>query len=198
MKKIVTAIMLISGGLFLLERILGQDTDKRSYVYFDDMYQSIAYKAQSASPHVPTGLSQLTPPQGTIPRGNLPLHYGLSEDEMNRAGRDLLNPFAADTTINIERGQVVYQNFCLVCHGAGGEGDGLITKRGYPPPTSFLADQARNRADGQVFHIITYGYKNMPAYAVQVGREDRWHVIAYLRQLQQAALGAQAATEEAQ
>jgi len=39
--------------------------------------------------------------------------------------------------------------------------------------------------DGQMFHIITYGFKNMPAYASQINREDRWHSINYVRKLQE-------------
>lgn len=186
MKKILIAVVFIAVGLFMLEAILGQDSDQRSYIYFDEMYQSAAYKAQSVNPHLPAGVGQLVPPSSTIPRGFMPLHYTASEEDMNRAGQELMNPFAADSTMNIARGQAVYQNYCAVCHGAGGAGDGPVVSRGYPPPTSLIADQALNRTDGQIFHMITYGYKNMPAYASQVDRDDRWHVIAYLRQMQAA------------
>lgn len=35
-----------------------------------------------------------------------------------------------------------------------------------------------------MFHVLTYGQANMPSYASQVDREDRWRVIEYVRQLQ--------------
>jgi mono/diheme cytochrome c family protein len=38
--------------------------------------------------------------------------------------------------------------------------------------------------DGQIFHILTYGQNNMPSYAGQISRDDRWKVIAYVRSLQ--------------
>ena len=38
--------------------------------------------------------------------------------------------------------------------------------------------------DGQMFHVLTFGQGNMAAYAAQVERDDRWRVIAYIRQLQ--------------
>jgi mono/diheme cytochrome c family protein len=41
--------------------------------------------------------------------------------------------------------------------------------------------------DGQMFHILTYGQNNMPSYAAQIDRQDRWKVIAYVRTLQAAA-----------
>lgn len=38
--------------------------------------------------------------------------------------------------------------------------------------------------DGQMFHVVTYGFGNMPSYAVQVSREDRWKAILHIRDLQ--------------
>jgi hypothetical protein len=60
-------------------------------------------------------------------------------------------------------------------------------KRGYPPPPSLLADNARRIKDGQIFHIITYGQNNMPSYAAQVSVEDRWRAIVFVRSLQAQA-----------
>lgn len=196
MKKLIGVVIIIVAGLFLLESILGQNSDQRNYQYFDEMTQSFAYRTQSVNPHLPNGLTQQAPVAGTIPRGYFPLHYGNSEEELIRAGKELINPFAADTLSNVERGQVIYDNFCLTCHGAGGEGDGPVAKRGYPPPISLSSEQTFDRTDGQMFHIITYGYKNMPPYASQVDREDRWYAINYIRQLQQTALQAQEAQND--
>jgi mono/diheme cytochrome c family protein len=41
--------------------------------------------------------------------------------------------------------------------------------------------------DGQLFHVLTYGQNNMPSYASQLSRGDRWNVILYVRTLQVAA-----------
>lgn len=182
MKKLIFGIVVIAIGLFLLERVLGQESDRRNYQYFDDMTQTVAYKTQSANPFLENGQNQQPPIPGTIPRGYMPLHYGDSEAELARAGEELTNPFSTDT--HVARGQVVYQHQCMICHGAGGEGDGPVTKRGFPPPTSLHAKQATDRTDGQIYHIITYGFKNMPSYASQVDIDDRWYAINYIRQLQ--------------
>ena len=184
MKKFILGAIVLVGGLFLLERIFGQNTQQRSFLYFDDMYQSVAYKAQSANPHLRDGLTHQPPAPGTIPRGYLPLHFGTSEVELLRARDELINPYAADSTANPVRGAEIYRIYCQVCHGAGGAGDGTVTQRGYPPPPSLSAAQTVNRTDGELFHILTYGYKNMPQYATQVDREDRWHVINHIRTMQ--------------
>ena len=186
MKTIITGAVLIVIGLFILERILGQDAGERSYIYFDDMYQSVAFKEQSENPHLAQGVTQQSPPDGTIPRGYTPLHYGIEEEELARAGSELVSPLT-DSDIDPGRGQDVYRIYCQVCHGAGGVGDGPVVSKGYPPPTSLLAQVAQGRSDGEIFHIITYGFKNMPDYAVQVEQDDRWQVIAFIRQLQTAA-----------
>lgn len=187
MKKLIFGGVIVAGVLTVLTSVLGQRPDRRNVVYFDDMYRSVASQTQAPSAYFPNGETQQPPVVGTIPRGSMPLHYGVSEDEMIRAGEELASPFAADSTAHVARGQAVYQTYCGVCHGPGGQGDGAVAKRGYPPPPSLLAEQALNRKDGQMFHIITYGYKNMPSYAAQVDRDDRWHVIAYIRQLQRTA-----------
>jgi mono/diheme cytochrome c family protein len=46
--------------------------------------------------------------------------------------------------------------------------------------------------DGQLFHVLTYGQNNMPFYASQLSREDRWNVILYVRTMQAAAAPAPA------
>ncbi|MBT5873056.1 MAG: cytochrome c [Candidatus Latescibacteria bacterium] len=186
MKSIIAGALLILIGLLVLERILGQDPEERSYIYYDDMYESVAYKSQTPNPHLPGGITQLTPPEGTIPRGFTPIHYGIAEEEVSRAGAELMSPLT-EATIDPARGQEVYGIYCQPCHGAAGLGDGPVVSRGYPPPTSLHTDQAAARADGEIYHILTYGFKNMPAYAVQVLPEDRWQVIAYIRQMQATA-----------
>jgi hypothetical protein len=39
--------------------------------------------------------------------------------------------------------------------------------------------------DGQMYHLLTLGQKNMASYASQVERADRWKVIRHIRALQE-------------
>lgn len=88
----------------------------------------------------------------------------------------------------VERGAVVFARFCQPCHGSGGKGDGQVVAKGYPGPPSLFAENAITMKDGQLFHIVTYGQKNMPGHAAQLSRQDRWNVIAHVRSLQAKAL----------
>ena len=61
---------------------------------------------------------------------------------------------------------------------------------GFPPPPSLSAEKTLKMRDGQMFHVLTFGQKNMPGYASQVSAEDRWKAILHVRSLQEAAVRA--------
>lgn len=176
---------------FILIWAMKADPTKRNFDFIPNMVYTAAYDAYDANPNFPDGKTLREPVPGTIQRGHMPMHYGTTPEEALRAGRELKNPFSANDVKAFERGTVVFQTFCQVCHGPGGLGDGTVTKRGYPPPPSLLAERALNMADGQMFHIQTYGQNNMPSYASQVSRDDRWKAILYIRSLQSAVRNAQ-------
>ena len=153
-----------------------------------NMVHAVSAQTFAASSVLPGGRTLQVPPPGSIARGMLPLHYAATPEDAARAGAELSSPFQPDDPAAVARGASVYATFCQVCHGAGGLGDGPVTTRGFPPPLSLLADHARQIRYGQIFHILTYGQKNMPSYAAQIPREDRWKVILRVRQLQRAML----------
>ncbi len=152
--------------------------------FIPEMVRTPRYNAYSANPNFADGKTLQTPVAGTIPRGYLPLHFSPTPEDAVRAGDVLLSPARLDDAQTVSRGKVVFSNFCAPCHGATGKGDGLVVQRGYPAPPSLYADNARRIKDGQIFHILTYGQKNMPAYTGQLSQEDRWNVIAFVRSLQ--------------
>lgn len=163
------------------------DSSRRNFEYFPNMARSARYNAFAPNPNFPDGKTLQQPVPGTIPRGFHPLDYAATKEDALRAGEELQDPFQAGDARALDRGAKVYSNFCQPCHGAGARGDGAVALRGYPAPPSLLADKARNFKDGQVFHILSFGQGNMPAYASQVSQADRWKVILYLRKLQQEA-----------
>jgi mono/diheme cytochrome c family protein len=150
--------------------------------YIPEMIDSVAYDSFARNPVTPDGKTLLAPPEGTIPRGLKPLHYGPGKEEAVRAGRELVNPVPWSEGAR-KRGAEVYANFCAVCHGREGQGDGPVIGR-FPAPPSLLGERARRMPDGEMFHIVTMGQGLMKPYAVQVRRQDRWKVIHYVRSLQ--------------
>jgi mono/diheme cytochrome c family protein len=167
------------------------DLGRRNIEYFPNMAQSARYSGFAPNPNFSDGktLQQLVP--GTIPRGFHSLHLVATKEDAIRASEELQNPFSVTEVQLLNRGQFVYTNFCQACHGPGGRGDGPVALRGFPAPPSLLGDKARNLKDGQIFHILSVGQGNMPAYASQVSQEDRWKVILYVRKLQKESGQAQ-------
>jgi hypothetical protein len=84
----------------------------------------------------------------------------------------------------VERGRERYNIFCAPCHGAAGDGDGMIVKRGYKKPTSYHDPRLRNERAGYFYDVMTRGFGQMPDYAAQVSPKDRWAIVAYIRALQ--------------
>jgi len=145
------------------------------------------------------GLPASRPLAGTIARDARPLHYQATAEDETRAGEELTNPFPADDAGALERGRVVYANFCIQCHGPAGEGDGLVPARGYPPPPPWSAEKSRRLKDGTLFHVISYGRNNMPAHRNQLSQADRWRLVLHIRALQRRAVqAAEAAATVAQ
>ena len=85
---------------------------------------------------------------------------------------------------SVQHGLKQYQIYCSSCHGTSGKGDGLVSKRGFPPPPSLLIGKSTQMQDGQLFHIITYGQGSMPPMAPQLSPKTRWDVVNYIRSIQ--------------
>ena len=84
----------------------------------------------------------------------------------------------------LARGQQRFEIYCTPCHGAAGNGEGMIVQRGFPHPPSFVQGRLR-MADAKLFYdAITNGYGAMYSYADRVSPADRWAIIAYIRALQ--------------
>jgi mono/diheme cytochrome c family protein len=84
----------------------------------------------------------------------------------------------------LDRGRQRFAIFCSPCHGAGGDGNGIIVQRGMPHPTSYHDPRLVAADDQHFFDVITDGYGAMYSYASRVSPRDRWAIVAYIRALQ--------------
>src|SRR5690606_7022837 len=126
------------------------------------------------------------PPEGAIPRGFRP--YSVATNEQ---ARGLHNPLRRDKA-NLQKGRQLYNVYCIVCHGAMGEGDGTVASMPnwprplFPRPPTLQSERLRDMKDGEIFHIISMGQNLMPAYGEKMSPEERWTVVHYLRALYRA------------
>jgi mono/diheme cytochrome c family protein len=139
--------------------------------------------------HFPNGMTLRSPVAGTIPRGLPPLGFGPSVVEGMRAGNELMNPLSPDDRAALERGGVVYERYCELCHAADGKGGGPVSRHGFRAPPTLHRPFARQMKDGQMFHIVTFGRGAMPGHAGQIPVSDRWKVVLHVRALQQREAG---------
>lgn len=174
----------------------------------DDLLVAIFGRSMRDQPSIGWYQNPLMPPEGAVPfaAGNFPPTDGevaLGQAEGSEIpppvlplqllleepiAVDLANPVVADDR-SLARGEVMYQRTCVPCHGPMGDGDGPVTAAGVAA-ISILTDEARGRTDGYLYTIIRVGRGAMPPYAHQIAHFDRWHVVNYVRRLQnQAAAG---------
>jgi mono/diheme cytochrome c family protein len=163
----------------------------------DDMDDQPKYVTGRGSAEFADGKADRPLVTGTVPRGgwmNLEESYNYQGNSSVRS--PMANQgFPADmqlTTDDLERGREQYNIFCSVCHGALGDGNGMIVQRGFPRPPSFYLARLRMAPTGQlpaghVYDVITNGYGAMYSYNERVEAADRWRIAAYIAALQASA-----------
>jgi len=138
-----------------------------NFEYFPNMVRTARYNAFEENPNFSDGMTLRTAVPGTIPRGHQPLTD--------------TNPFQVTDRAAVERGAIVFANFCQPCHGADAKGVGPVVKHGFPPPPPLSRGQTQDKTDAQLFDVVTNGVYTMPPYGPQLSRDDRWKVILHVR-----------------
>ena len=158
-----------------------------------DMDAQPKYKAQRANPIYADGRATRIPDAETVAVGELREddHFFRGKDGENFA-RTFPPTFRADE-LAMQRGEQRFGIYCTPCHGFGGEGNGMVSKRAeelaqgtWTPPTNLTEARIRNMPVGELFNTITNGVRNMPAYGAQIPTSDRWAIILYLRALERS------------
>jgi mono/diheme cytochrome c family protein len=165
--------------------------DKRStgWEYAPNMYEHIAYDPDQKNPNFKDGKTAQLPPAGTTPVGFVRFDYPNTHDGYEAASAEVKNMLAM-TDKNLAEGKALFTTFCSPCHGVEGQGDGEVTKHGFPPPPSYSKGNSsrggamKDLTDGKIYHTITYGVNAMGSYASQLNPEERWKVVMYVHHLQ--------------
>ncbi len=91
------------------------------------------------------------------------------------------NPIAP-TSESVAAGQVVYERYCMTCHGVNGRGDGPGGE-GLEPPPADLAIHVPLHGDADIFGFIGDGIEgtSMVGLADNLTEEEIWHVINFIR-----------------
>jgi hypothetical protein len=191
-------------GLAALGGVLGcrgQSSDEPPILLERNMYDTERYNPEQYSQFFGDHRTMREPVAGTIARDRYEdepeVATGLTSDKS--AYVKVVPPQLVTRMGGIEkflaRGQERFGIYCAPCHGATGDGKGMVVckrdkvtdpceSRGFPPLPSYEDPRLRHMPDGQLFATISHGVRTMPAYGPQIPIPDRWAIVSYVRALE--------------
>jgi putative copper resistance protein D len=83
----------------------------------------------------------------------------------------------------LQRGQTLFANNCVLCHGQDGKGAGRLSGYFPLPPADLTSERVQSLSDQQIFLVITQGWGLMPSIAENLLTGERWDVVNHVRSL---------------
>jgi len=95
------------------------------------------------------------------------------------------NPVAPDE-VSVARGEELFKINCVICHGASGQGDGIVGAALANKPADLTSPAMKALQDGDIFLTISTGIAGrMPALNENLTVRERWDVVNYIRKVLQ-------------
>lgn len=93
------------------------------------------------------------------------------------------NPIRADAA-SIARGQTLFAQNCVVCHGTSGRGDAPGAASLNPRPPDFSLPHTAYHSDGSLYNTIHHGSPGsaMPAWGSKLTESQQWDLVNAIRQ----------------
>ncbi len=168
----------------------GSISTKPPLEVFPDMDRQSKYQPQGESVFFADGRADRPLPAGVVAQGDLEADPQLAHGK--DAAGNFVGGFPSSLTFDgtfMARGRERFEIYCGPCHGALGDGRGIVAQYGWGGPINLHDDRIRTMAEGEIYNTITHGKNTMFGYAEKLTIPDRWAVIAYLRALQRAHNG---------
>lgn len=180
-----TVMLFLLSVLFLFSCQQGAVSEKPPIHINPNMDSQNRYDANALSGYFADGMVNRMPVKGTVAvlEGYEDTEYFFGKTKDGKFIKDAPLAFSYDV---LTRGQERFEIYCAPCHSGVGDGKGIIINRGFLPPPTFHQDRIRKLPDGQIFDIISSGYRNMPSYKHQIPVLDRWAIVGYVRALQRS------------
>ncbi|UYW02636.1 cytochrome c [Flavobacterium agricola] len=176
--KSIYKLFVLAGVSFVATSCFNKS--KPNYELFPNMYRSVAYETYSEVPAFKNGKEGQLPAEGSIKRGYTP--YDLpNTTEGLMLSHNTKSPFETLTEKQAAEGAQLYGIYCAVCHGAKGDGQGVLVKREKFLGVPSYAD--RDITAGSVFFVETYGLNSMGSHANQLSQTERWLVADHVMKL---------------
>ena len=163
--------------------------DRTGIEYAPNMYRSQAYEPYSQDglkEYNPNGMTMRLPVRGSVARGQGGYVYPYANSGEGYAASAAFTSWVPNTPSNVREGERLYNIYCTNCHGKNGGNDGSIFKsKKMPGPSwpNYQSEYIQNIPIGQIYHTITYGKGLMGSHAAMLTPQERWKVIAYVKEL---------------
>lgn len=189
-------IFVITGFIGLAAAVVscgGKRSTGRAYM--PDMAYSVAYEtyAETADRLKNTSAEggqvffNSKPVEGTVARGDMPMYHLKNDTTDYTRSASVINPIDK-STVDLKEAERLYLINCGICHGTKLDGNGPLYNDGNGPysaaPKNLISDEIKQKADGTIFHVLTYGKGQMGSYASQLSTKQRWMVVDYIRSKQ--------------
>ena len=183
MKKTIITTSILGIAFLLLASC--QDKRQPNYQYMPNMYESVGYETYEKVEWLKDGTEAQLPADHTIARGKLPYRLENTPEgkELSRALTSPLDSLQMEE--NMAVGKELYDIYCAVCHGAKGDGQGILVKREKILGVPSYDDAGRNINLGSTYHVVYYGQNAMGSYANQLNEVERWQVSEYVMKLKE-------------
>ncbi len=99
---------------------------------------------------------------------------------------NLVNPVPADE-VSLERGALLYDMHCAVCHGPQGQADGPVLEfwaEGARRPANLTEQRIAQYPDAGLYQVITQGIGAMPPLRENVTERQVWDIVNHVHTLQ--------------
>ena len=134
----------------------------------------------NSNPYNPYSMTMREPVENTVRRGSS-LPYRLPKDSLELSA-SVKSPID-DSEDVLKEAKVLYDRYCVHCHGEKGMGDGSVGKV-YKGVTAYNSRAVKDKPEGHIFHVITHGKGRMWGHGSQISIEDRWKIVKYVQTLQ--------------
>ena len=175
---LLSALLLAASGCTTFDRAVGK------VPWFTTMRDQVAIRPFEGPGR--NGSPYFLPPEGSVPVTGREDSLDIYTPAGLRVVDAMKSPVER-TEASFARGKAIYEEYCVVCHGAQGMGDWTVAgKFGFVP--NLTQDITQQRSDGYLYAIIRHGRGVMPRYGDKIrDRRDRWNVVDYVRRLQGSA-----------
>lgn len=180
----VISFFMLTGLLFA--SCFNKNKPNYQYMADVDMYEPVGYETYQQADVFPEQMEAQLPAPNTIKRGWLPYPYPNTNQGYEQAKELLINPLQSDSLSlkdNLQKGAALYNIYCMVCHGAEGDGKGILSKREKIMGIPSYKD--RQITQGSIYHVMYYGKNAMGSYASQITENERWQIALYVQQLRE-------------